>query len=138
MRAPHLTVEVNESPELVICKVSDQGTRAVARHPLAELDAYDIDKASSLIGKAIIGLLAHAHRDIFEPFRNLKYERDFEDQLHLITALISRSVSKRTKMHIPTIEAVIADIIAVAPDMGQARAIIDWPIIKARIEGFPD
>lgn len=134
MNNPHLTIYVNNVPELVIEERKDDRCMQQIRHTLESLNVMDTDRAHKTVGSDIMGLMAYWYSNEFYPFRNLRYERKFEEELNTINMLVNRSLKNKTNVHVATIQALVDEILSEAPDMNRSKAIENWKAFRERIE----
>lgn len=138
MNNPHLVIHINSKPELVITESKDGRQTQELRHPLELLNAVGFDKASETVGRDVINALSYWYTNEFAPFREIRFEHDFQGELDLINLLISRSTRMKTKIHLETIQALIEDVVLGSPELITARPVADWHFFRDEISQYPD
>lgn len=133
MNFPHLLIRVNEKPELVIVEQKGEKSFPEIRYSLDSLNAMGREMAVSKIGSEVLSIMAYWYTNEFSPYYSIRFDYKYESEIDVITALLTRSAKYRTKMQIPTIQALVDDILRASPEMNVSPTLANWPSIR---EGF--
>lgn len=136
MRIPYLTIFVNDKDDLVMSHVNRPGGDPFdVEQPLKELSARGLDEASKGIGITVLALMAIWYPQQMQKYPELAIPYDEESDLFIITSLVSKCSVGKTKVHLASIEALIAEVLRQKPEMATlSPTIANWPDIRERIE----
>jgi hypothetical protein len=105
--------------------------------PLAQLQTMGLEQAIQSIGTAIINVMTLWHPAEMAKYNGLRVPYDASEDLFLISGLIDKSIQKKTKSHLGSIELLVGEVVARDPMCAQDATILNWPRNKARIQQYP-
>ncbi len=134
MNLPHVAI-APENGALVFTHVKAEIADYLAVDlPLKSLNDSGFDAAAKNIGSIVLGLIGLWYKNEMAAFPELAVPYDSQSDLDLIASLISKSVRAKTNMHIPSIDAIIAQVLHDDPKAAEHWAIATWPDVRNRLE----
>lgn len=92
------------------------------------------DEAARQIGGVVLANMAIWYPQQMAKFPELKVPYDETDDISIINSLLVRSSQQKTKVHLATIEALMADVLREKPEMATNPLFTTWPERRKRIE----
>jgi hypothetical protein len=138
MNVPRLEIYLNEEAKLCIAKVERLGAASslILDVALNDLMAEGLDDASSQLGHGLINNLKLWHEDAFKNI-DCPSEQDNHqhDDFDIALYLIEKSVFRKTAVHVPSIDALLAQ--CADRDLETKEFFDDtWPTIRKNLESF--
>jgi hypothetical protein len=135
MRTPYLAIGMSELDALSFTHVREGVTDPMeVLMSLSALNDAGFDTACKDIGRVALGLMAKWYPEQISKFPQLKVPYDPSGDLDLILSLISKSMQQKTRAHIPSIEAIIAQVVKDEPTTANHAAISTWPEVRTMLE----
>jgi hypothetical protein len=136
MKAPYYAIAINDASEMTfthVTKVGDADPFSFSL-PLHEFNADGLDASCMRVGQMVFDVMTHWHPAEFARFPNLRIPFNADADLDLISELISKSVTGKTKTHIASINLLIDQLLQLDPTAAEQAAIKTWPDVRAMLE----
>jgi hypothetical protein len=140
MHEPYIALYVHDDALHVGKKLpTELKPREMFDLPLSQVVADEFDEAARKLGSTVLGILRLWHPDVFNNWGSRPQGDETETQLvsdfDIAMQLISKSVSDKTKIHVPSIDALLRE------QSQRTKAAHEffnesWPAIRTRLEKF--
>jgi hypothetical protein len=140
MHEPYLAIYVQNDKLSFSKKLpTEKESREIFWVDIEDVISIEAEEASKKVGGTVLGILRLWHPDIFNDPNRQQIKDDAETQVvsdfDIAMQLISKSVSDKTKVHVPSIDALLRE------QSQRTKAAHEffnesWPAIRARLEKF--
>lgn len=136
MRIPYMAIFVNDKDEFVMSHVMRPGGEPFdVERPLKELSDRGLDEASKGIGRVVLGMMGNWYPQEMQKYPELAVPYDEDSDMYIITALVSKSVQGKTKVHLASIDALIEEVLREKPELATTSpTIAGWPEVRKVLE----
>ncbi len=140
MKTPFYAIAINDVSEMTFTHVTKAGDTDPLSFglPLHEFNADGLDASCMRIGQMVFGVMTHWHPAEFARFPNLKIPFNSQGDLDLISDLMSKAVTLKSKAFVPVIDQLITELAGIDPHALTHITIKVWPDIRARLEKHSD
>ena len=134
MQTRYISMFLNDKDELVMSHFSNADNPFDVERSLKELNGLGFEEAARQIGGVVLLNMANWYPEQMAKFQDLKLPYDEAEDIHIIHALISKSRNRKTKVHLATIEALMADVLREKPEMATDPFFATWSGYRQRSE----
>ncbi|WP_013207792.1 hypothetical protein [Ralstonia solanacearum] len=138
MNEPYLALYVKDGVLFFTKKLPKESEpREILEIGVDEVILDEFDEAAKKLGTTVLGILSLWHKDAFHGWGipSQAGEDAAEDDFYIANRLISESVSKKTAVHVRSIDLLLQQAAGKSED---AKKFLeeDWPLVRARLESF--
>lgn len=127
MQIPYIAMSLNEKDELVMSHFSSGGEPMNLEWPLSGFNDRGFEEAARQIGGVVLANMAIWHPEQMAKFPELSAPYDETEDIDIINTLLVKSSKQKTKVHLATIEALMADVLREKPEMATTPLFTTWP-----------
>lgn len=138
MNEPYLALYVKDGVLYFTKKIpKESDPRPILEIGVDEVISDDFDEAAKKLGTTVLGILSLWHKDAFPGWgiSSQTEEDEVADDFYLAQRLVSESVSKKTAVHVHSIDLLLDQAASKRED---AKKFLDesWPVIRAQLARF--
>lgn len=134
MQIPYIAMFLNEKDELVMSHFSRADDPLNVSWALGDFDDRGFEEAARQIGGVVLANMAIWHPEQMAKYPDLKVPYDETEDISIIHSLLVKSDKQKTKVHLATIEALMADVLREKPEMATHPLFATWPDRMKSIE----
>lgn len=138
MNEPYLALYVRDGVLFFTKKLPKESEpREILEIGVDEVISDEFDEAAKKLGTTVLGILSLWHKDAFHGWgiSSQAGEDEAEDNFYIANRLISESVSKKTAVHVQSIDLLLHQAASKNED---AKKFLEesWSIIRERLASF--
>ncbi len=140
MIVPHIEISIDEGKSDLTFRHVKQSRKEPLQIDvgLATLAEQGFDDAVRGIGTVVLRVLAKWHPETFAKSAGLHEPCRVDEDIALIESLIEKSFSRKTKAHLASINILVNELLAAAPEFSDVDTLAAWECAQQAIARYQD